>query len=65
MPIPISRRQARLVARACRALAYIERQDAPRQYFPETTAAMLQRADELMRLAEVFEAHARSGPAGS
>ncbi len=58
MPVQLSRKQARLAARGCRSLAYHLRQNAETQENPGLKAGKLETAQELEKLAELFEAHA-------
>jgi hypothetical protein len=58
VPVALSRTQARLAARACRSLAAIMRKDADNQRNPSISGPKLAQAEQLEKLAALFEAHA-------
>jgi hypothetical protein len=64
MPVLLSRADARRAAQACRALANHYRESADRLENIEAKAIKAHEAQELERIAQVFEGHAAGQPPG-
>ena len=61
-PVPLSRNDAREAARACRALALQQRQQADHMPLCSAQEALRRTAARLEKLALLFEQHASAGP---
>jgi hypothetical protein len=58
MPLALSRADARRVAAACRSLAFVHRRDADKLGEYGATGSLLRAAENLDRLAKLFDDHA-------